>query len=72
MLVLAIIAWSFGSWLVFVWLGVRTRARLWFVVAGVSAASVALAYYVSAGTGTDSTSATVGSLVAAANWIWRW
>jgi DivIVA domain-containing protein len=69
LLVLALASWGFGSWLVFVWLGIRTRTRLWFVVAGVSAASVALVFYVAAGTGPGSASSTAAGLVSAANWV---
>ncbi len=69
LLVLALASWGFGSWLVLVWLGIRTGRRLWFVVAGVSTASFTLAFYVAARTGPDSASSTVAGLVLAANWI---
>ena len=69
LLVLAIAGGGFGSWLVFVWLGLRTRTRLWFVVAGVSAASVGLAFSLAAGTGPGSTSSDASGLVTVANWI---
>jgi DivIVA domain-containing protein len=69
LVVLAIAGSSFGSWLVFVWLGIRTRARLWFVVAGVSATSVAVAFFVGAGTGPNSVSSTAAGFVSLANWV---
>jgi DivIVA domain-containing protein len=69
LVVLAIAGSSFGSWLVFVWLGIRTRARLWFVVAGVSGASVAVAFFVAAGTAPNSASSSAVGFVSLANWV---
>ena len=69
LVVLAIVSWGFASWLVFVWLGMRTCARLWFVVAGVSATTEALVFSVAAGTGPNSASATVAGFVSVANWV---
>jgi len=69
LVVLAIASWGFASWLVFVWLGIRTRTRLWFVGAGVSAVSVAVGYFVAAGTGPESGPSTVAALVSVANWV---
>ena len=69
LVLLAIASWGFASWLVFIWLGIRTRTRQWFVVAGVSAASVALAFFVAAGTGPNSASSSVAASVSVANWV---
>ena len=69
LVVLAIVSWGFASWLVFIWLGIRTRTRKWFVVAGISAASVGVAFFVAAGTGPNSASSSVAACVSVANWV---
>lgn len=68
-LLLAIAGFGFATWLVFVWVGKRTRIRLWFIAAGISAASLSVGYYVAAGTGPDSASSTVAGFLLLANWF---